>query len=42
MTQLRKLVEELNCSMFVVSHLKRPEGKGHEEVFTSFFITSKR
>lgn len=32
MTSLRKLVEELNCAMFVVSHLKRPEGKfGHEE-----------
>ena len=31
-TTLRKLVEEVNCSMFVVSHLKRPEGKnGHEE-----------
>ena len=31
MTQLRKLVEELSCSLFLVSHLKRPEGKGHEE-----------
>ena len=31
MTQLRQLVEELNICMFVVSHLKRPEGKGHEE-----------
>ena len=32
MTQLRQLCEELNCAMFVVSHLKRPEGKfGHEE-----------
>ena len=32
MTRLRKLVEELKCAMFVVSHLKRPEGKyGHEE-----------
>jgi len=32
MTKLRKLVEEVKCSMFVVSHLKRPEGKlGHEE-----------
>ena len=31
MTKLRKLVEELKCAMFVVSHLKRPEGKyGHE------------
>jgi len=32
MTSLRKLVEEVKCAMFVVSHLKRPEGKnGHEE-----------
>jgi len=32
MTNLRKLVEEVKCAMFVVSHLKRPEGKnGHEE-----------
>ena len=32
MTQLRKLVEEVKCAMFVVSNLKRPEGKlGHEE-----------
>ena len=32
MTMLRKLVEEVKCCMFVVSHLKRPEGKlGHEE-----------
>ena len=32
MTSLRQLVEELNCALFVVSHLKRPEGKfGHEE-----------
>ena len=31
MTNLRKLVEEVKCSMFVVSHLKRPEGKGHED-----------
>ena len=33
MTMLRKLVEEVKCTMFVVSH-KRPEGKlGHEEEF---------
>ncbi|ANS05753.1 DNA primase [uncultured phage_Deep-GF0-KM16-C193] len=32
MTQLRQLVSELNCAMFVVSHLRRPEGKtSHEE-----------
>jgi len=31
MTRLRKLVEETKIGLFVVSHLKRPEGKGHEE-----------
>jgi twinkle protein len=31
MTALRGLVEELNIGMLLVSHLKRPEGKGHEE-----------
>ena len=31
MTQLRSLVEELNVGMLLVSHLKRPEGKTHEE-----------
>lgn len=31
MTALRALVEELNVGMLLVSHLKRPEGKGHEE-----------
>jgi len=32
MTSLRQLVEELKCALFVVSHLKRPEGKiSHEE-----------
>lgn len=31
MTNLRSLVEETNCTMFVVSHLKRPDKKGHEE-----------
>ena len=31
MTQLRKLVEELGCALFLVSHLRRPEGKGHED-----------
>jgi len=31
MTRLRTLTEELQCGMFLVSHLKRPEGKGHEE-----------
>ncbi|OQW34843.1 MAG: hypothetical protein A4E20_01315 [Nitrospira sp. SG-bin2] len=31
MTALRVLVEELNVGMLLVSHLKRPEGKGHEE-----------
>jgi twinkle protein len=31
MTQLRALVQELNIGMILVSHLKRPDGKGHEE-----------
>lgn len=31
MTNLRSLVEETGCTMFVVSHLKRPDKKGHEE-----------
>ena len=31
MTKLRSLVEELGIALFVVSHLKRPEGRAHEE-----------
>ena len=31
MTKLRSLVEELKIGMVLVSHLRRPEGKGHEE-----------
>jgi len=31
MTRLRTLVQETGLSMIVVSHLRRPEGKGHEE-----------
>ena len=31
MTKLRSFVEETNVGMILVSHLKRPEGKGHEE-----------
>lgn len=31
MTLLRSLVQELNIGMILVSHLKRPEGRGHEE-----------
>lgn len=32
MTKLRTLVQELNIGMFLVSHLRRPQGsKGHEE-----------
>ena len=31
MTALRTLVQELEVGMILVSHLKRPEGKGHEE-----------
>ena len=31
MTMLRSLVEELNFALILVSHLKRPDGRGHEE-----------
>ena len=31
MTKLRALVEETNLGLILVSHLKRPEGKGHED-----------
>ena len=31
MTRLRTLVQETSVSMIVVSHLRRPDGKGHEE-----------
>lgn len=31
MTRLRCLVEELKMGLILVSHLKRPEGRGHEE-----------
>ena len=31
MTKLRMLVQETDISLFAVSHLKRPEGRGHEE-----------
>lgn len=31
MTKLRSIVEELNFSLILVSHLKRPDGRGHEE-----------
>lgn len=31
MTKLRVLVQETNVALLVVSHLKRPDGKGHEE-----------
>ncbi len=31
MTKLRALVEETNIGVILVSHLKRPEGRGHEE-----------
>jgi twinkle protein len=31
MTRLRSLVEELKMGLILVSHLKRPEGRGHEE-----------
>jgi len=36
MTSLRSLVEETQCSLFVVSHLRRPDGdRGHEEGATT-------
>lgn len=31
MTKLRMFVQETNVSLFIVSHLKRPNGTGHEE-----------
>jgi twinkle protein len=31
MTMLRTLVEETGLGLIIVSHLKRPDGKGHEE-----------
>tara|TARA_R100001086_G_scaffold59520_1_gene27377 strand:+ start:435 stop:2081 length:1647 start_codon:yes stop_codon:yes gene_type:complete len=31
MTKLRSLVEETGIGLLLVSHLKRPDGKGHEE-----------
>ena len=31
MTKLRALVEEVKVGLILVSHLKRPEGRGHEE-----------
>ncbi len=31
MTKLRMIVQETGVSLFCVSHLKRPEGRGHEE-----------
>ena len=31
MTKLRMIVQETGVSLFVVSHLRRPDGKGHEE-----------
>jgi twinkle protein len=31
MTNLRSFVEETGVTLYVISHLKRPEGKGHEE-----------
>ncbi len=31
MTKIRSMVEELGVCVFLVSHLSRPEGRGHEE-----------
>jgi twinkle protein len=35
MTKLRSLVEETGAALFLVSHLKRPDGRGHEEGATT-------
>jgi twinkle protein len=35
MTRLRTLAQELDVAIFVVSHLKRPDGKGHEDGATT-------
>ena len=35
MTRLRSLVEETKVAMFLVSHLRRPDGRGHEEGATT-------
>lgn len=35
MTKLRSLVEELKIGLILVSHLKRPEGRGHEDGATT-------
>ena len=35
MTKLRSLVEELKIGLVLVSHLKRPEGRGHEDGATT-------
>ena len=35
MTKLRALVQETGIGMLLVSHLKRPEGRGHEEGTTT-------
>ena len=41
MTKLRMLVQETGISLLIVSHLKRPDGKGHEEgAITSLSDTS--
>jgi twinkle protein len=31
MTKLRMIVQETGIALLIVSHLKRPDGKGHEE-----------
>lgn len=35
MTRCRSLVEELGIGLLLISHLRRPEGKGHEEGATT-------
>lgn len=35
MTELRTIVQETGVGMIIISHLRRPEGKGHEEGATT-------
>ena len=42
MTKLRSLVEETNIALILVSHLKRPEGRGHEEGATTSLAQLRR
>jgi len=42
MTKLRTIVQETGIALFVVSHLKRPESKGHEEGAATSLSTAPR